>query len=44
MDSGTEFKNDLFSRVVKELGIERKITHLHTGLNQMDTFRVFKHS
>ena len=25
MDNGTEFKNDLFSRVAKELGVERKI-------------------
>ena len=25
MDNGTEFKNDLFSRVFKELGVERKI-------------------
>ena len=24
-DNGTEFKNDLFSRVAKELGVERKI-------------------
>ena len=25
MDNGTEFKNDLFSRVVEQLGVERKI-------------------
>ena len=25
MDNGTEFKNDLFSRVAKQLGVERKI-------------------
>ena len=24
MDNGTEFKNDLFSRVVEQLGVERK--------------------
>ena len=35
MDNGTEFKNDLFSRVAKQLGVERKFIHLHTGPNQM---------
>ena len=25
MDNGTEFKNDLFSRVTEQLGVERKI-------------------
>ena len=25
MDNGTKFKNDLFSRITKELGVERKI-------------------
>ena len=25
MDNGTEFKNDLFSRVAEQLGVERKI-------------------
>ena len=28
MDNGTEFKNDLFSRVAKELKVERKIYSL----------------
>ena len=27
MDNGTKFKNDLFSRVAKELGVERKYIH-----------------
>ena len=32
-DNGTEFKNDLFSRVAEQLGVEEKFIHLHTGLN-----------
>ena len=35
MDNGTEFKNDLFSRVAEQLGVEKKSIHLHTGHNQM---------
>ena len=35
MDNGTEFKNDLFSRVAEQLGVERKSIHLHTCHNQM---------
>ena len=33
-DNSTEFKNDLFSRVAEQLGVERKFIHLPTGLNQ----------
>ena len=28
MDNGTEFKNDLFSRVAEQLGVERKMYSL----------------
>ena len=40
-DNGTEFKNDLFNTVVKQLGVERRSTHHHTDLNQMVTLRDF---
>ena len=43
-DNGMEFKNDLFSRVAKELRIERKSIHLHTDLNQTDTLMDFTSS
>ena len=43
-DNGTEFKKDLFSRVTKELRVEKKCIHLCTGLNQMDTFKDFTNS
>ena len=39
MDNGTEFKNDLFSRVAEQLGVERKCIHLHTDHNQMEGLR-----
>ena len=35
MDNGTKFKNDLFSRVTEQLGVERKIYSPPTGCNQM---------
>ena len=35
MDNGTEFKNSLFAEVAKELGLERKSIHHHTGHSQM---------
>ena len=44
MDNGTEFKNDLFSRVAEWLGVERKSIHLHTGHNQMVGLRDFINS
>ena len=34
-DNGTEFKNDLFSRVAEQLGVERKLIHLYKDHNQM---------
>ena len=43
-DNGTEFKNNLFSRVTEQLGIERKFIHLHTGCNQMVRLREFINS
>ena len=39
-DNGMEFKNELFNTVAEQLGVERKITHHHTGLNQMVALRV----
>ena len=41
MDNGTEFKNNLFSRVAEQLGVERKIIHLHTEHSQMEELRDF---
>ena len=39
-DNGTEFKNDLFSRVAEQLGGERKKSiHLHKGCNLMVELR-----
>ena len=35
MDNGTEFKNDLFSRVQNSLELKEKSIHLHTDHNQM---------
>ena len=40
-DNGTEFKNDLFTHVAEQLGVERKISHPHTDLSQMVELRVF---
>ena len=40
-DNGTEFKNDLFSRSRRTIGVERKFIHLHTGLNLMVGLKVF---
>ena len=39
MDNGTEFKNDLFSRVTKELGVEKIYIPLHTDSSQTDLLR-----
>ena len=33
-DNGTEFKNELFSRVAEQLGVERKFIHPHTDHSQ----------
>ena len=41
MDNGTEFKNDLFSRVAEQLGVKRKYIHLHTDCSQMVGLRDF---
>ena len=41
-DNGTEFKNDLFSQVAEQLGVEKKkSTHPHTDHSQMGELRVF---
>ena len=40
MDNGTEFKNDLFSKVAwNSLELKGKFIHLHTGHNQMVRLR-----
>ena len=39
-DNGTEFKNDLFSHVAKQLGVERKIYTPHTDHSQMGELKV----
>ena len=36
-DNGTEFKNDLFSRVAEQLGVEREIYSPHTDLSLMES-------
>ena len=38
-DNGTEFKNDLFDRVAKELGVEHKVYSPPTTLSQMVELR-----
>ena len=43
MDNGTEFKNDLFFRVVEQLGVEKKI-HLNTEPSPMASLRDFTNS
>ena len=40
MDNGMEFKNELFSHVVEQLGVERS-THPLTDLSQMGELKVF---
>ena len=40
-DNGTESKNDLFTQVAEELGVERKIYTPPTGLSQMVILRDF---
>ena len=40
-DNGTEFKNDLFSQVAEQLGVERKIYTPHTNHSQMGELKVF---
>ena len=40
-DNGTEFKNDLLTQVVEQLGVERKIYMPPTGLNQIVILSVF---
>ena len=44
MDNGTEFKNDLFSRVAEQLGVERKIYSHYTGHSQMVRSKDFTNS
>ena len=39
MDNGTEFKNDLFSRVADQLGVERKIYSPSYRPSLMDSMR-----
>ena len=39
-DNGTEFKNDLFSQVAEQLGVEEKSTHPHTDHSQMGELKV----
>ena len=40
-DNGTEFKNDLFSQVAEQLGVEKeKSTHPHTVHSQMGELKV----
>ena len=40
-DNGTEFKNDLFSQVAEQLGVERKIYTPHTNHSEMGELKVF---
>ena len=41
MDNGTEFKNELFSQVAEQLGVERKIYIPLTDHSQMEELKVF---
>ena len=43
-DNGTEFKNDLFSRLTKELGVERKFYSPPYRPQSMDILRDFTSS
>ena len=40
-DNGTEFKNELFSHVAEQLGVERKIYMPPTDHSQMGELKVF---
>ena len=40
-DNGTEFKNDLFSQVAEQLGVEEKSTHPHTDHSKMGRIEGF---
>ena len=44
MDNGTEFQNDLFSRITEQLGVENKFIHLCTDHNQTVGLRDFINS
>ena len=41
MDNGTKFKNELFSQVAEQLGVERKIYMPLTDHSQMGVLKVF---